>query len=136
MPRGGARPGAGRRRGSQDLVRRLRSERATTQAVEFLQTNGEAVFVEDSLAFAISIYKNEKLPLNVRMLAAGLALPFERPRLISANVAIRLPSEMSDEELLACIADYERTETLALEDQRAAREDVDAGLAASGIPRN
>ena len=128
MARGGVRAGAGRPRGSQDLVQRLRSERATTQAVEFLQTNGEAIFAGDSLAFAVSIYKNEKLPLNVRMLAAGLALPFERPRLISANVSVRLPSEMSDEELLACIADFERAETLAIEDQRNARDDVDAGL--------
>jgi hypothetical protein len=136
MARGGVRAGAGRPRGSQDLVQRLRSERATTQAVEFLQTNGEAIFAGDSLAFAVSIYKNEKLPLNVRMLAAGLALPFERPRLSSANVSVRLPSEMSDEELLACIADYERAETLAIEDQRDARDDVDRGLAAAGILRN
>lgn len=88
MPSGGARPGAGRPHGSRDSVARLGSKRRDADVLrervtEYLKTNSAAIFGGDSLDLAISIYKNENLPLGLRMHALGLALPFERPRLVA-----------------------------------------------------
>ena len=85
MPRGGLRnPPGGRPRGSVDKVRRLTRARAFQQEVtEFLKTNDAAIFEGDSLALTISIYKNENLPLGLRLHALSVALPFERPRLVA-----------------------------------------------------
>jgi hypothetical protein len=46
-----------------------------------LRTNGHAVFEGDSIAFMVSVYRDETLPLSVRMQAAAIATQFERPRL-------------------------------------------------------
>jgi hypothetical protein len=83
---GGRRPGAGRPVGSRDSVSRLAIRRRDAdvfreRVTEYLKTNDTAVFAGDSLELAISIYKNENLPLGLRIHALGLALPFERPRL-------------------------------------------------------
>ena len=92
MPRGGSRPGSGRPLGSRDRLhrkgeKRRRAERLQVAVTEFLKTNSAAIFEGNSLELAISIYKNENLPINLRVHALGLALPFECPRLVaSANV--------------------------------------------------
>ena len=85
---GGYRVGAGRPRGARDIIHRKgekqrRAERLQAEVTEFLKTNSTAIFEGNSLALAISIYKNENLPLGMRLHAVALALPFERPRLVA-----------------------------------------------------
>ena len=91
MPSGGTRPGAGRPFGSKDKVvrvaplgsRRREAEELRLQVTEFLKTNSTSIFEGNSLELAISIYKNENLPLGMRLHAVALALPFECPRLVA-----------------------------------------------------
>jgi hypothetical protein len=94
MPSGGPRPGAGRPCGAKDSVPRIGSRRRQfdemrSQVTEFLRTNTTAVFEGDSLELAISIYKNENLPIGMRLHALALALPFERPRLVATASVTR-----------------------------------------------
>lgn len=98
MSSGGQRSGAGRPHGSKDSVARVGSRRRQVeelrgQVTEYLKTNDAAVFGGDSLELAISIYKNENLPLGLRMHALGLALPFERPRL---NAVAMVRKDLAD----------------------------------------
>jgi hypothetical protein len=102
MPSGGPRPGGGRPVGSKDSVPRMGSRRQqmrelSTQATEFLRTNNIAVFEGDALDLAVVIYKNEDLPIGLRLHALALALPFERPRLL-ASASVTKHIEGSDEE--------------------------------------
>jgi hypothetical protein len=94
MPSGGPRPGAGRPCGSKDRVKRItlrrsRMDEMRSEVTEFLRTNDIAVFEGDSLELAISIYKNENLPIGMRLHALALALPFERPRLVASASVIK-----------------------------------------------
>jgi hypothetical protein len=102
MASGGPRPRAGRPFGSKDRVprvprvgsRRHQVEEMRSQVTEFLRTNDIAVFEGDSLELAISIYKNENLPIGMRLHALALALPFERPRLVAtASVTRRIEGD-------------------------------------------
>ena len=47
---------------------------------------GATVFNGDSIAVLMSIYMNQDLPLSVRLEAASIAAPFERPRLSAIAV--------------------------------------------------
>jgi hypothetical protein len=102
---GGRRPGAGRPYGAKDRFFRGKEHRvgvkeALREAETFLRTNGNAVFEGDSVAFLMTIYKNENLPLNIRQNAAVAASSFERARM-SDNRVLLLESrakEQSEEE--------------------------------------
>jgi hypothetical protein len=99
MPRGGARAGAGRPNGAHDRFRRRIKaretlvSRATRDALEFLHTSDQAIFEGDSVAFMISIYRNENLPLPIRMQAAAIAAPFERPKLTAVDARLLLEEQ-------------------------------------------
>jgi hypothetical protein len=67
------------------------------------------IFDGDAHAFLVSVYRNESLPLDPRIKAAGLAMPYERPRLASTSVTVRHISDMTEEEIAAAIADAEAT---------------------------
>src|SRR5262249_18850588 len=87
---GGSRPGAGRKPGSRDMVNRFtKLEHIRDTVTEYLKTNDVAIFPGDSLDLAISIYKNENLPIQMRLHACALALPFERPRLTASATVTR-----------------------------------------------
>jgi hypothetical protein len=87
---GGRRPGAGRPQGRQDLINRFtRSKQVRADITEFLRTNPEGIFDGDSLELAVSVYKNENLPLNLRLHALALAIPYERPRLVASASVTR-----------------------------------------------
>ena len=94
MPRGGARPGAGRPKGSKSryhisadkFTHKSRAHQA--EANQYLQTFGREPFGGDSVAFLASVYKDQELPLNVRMIAASGAAPFERPRMNDQRILI------------------------------------------------
>ena len=92
-------------------------------------------FEGDAHALLVWAYKNPEFGQAAS--ASGIAAaPFEKPRLVAAHLDFRLPNQMTDAELIATIESVEREQALALEDQRAACEDVDQALAASGILRN
>jgi hypothetical protein len=122
MPSGGARPGAGRPCGAKDTISRVGSRRRQFQELglevtEFLKTNEVAVFEGDSLELAISIYKNENLPIGMRLHALALALPFERPRLVAtASVTRRI--EGDDVEFGRLFAAIEQRLALAPRERR------------------
>ena len=77
---GGRRPGAGRKFGSRQLYT---VQKSVENATQFLRTNNIRVFEGDSVALMISVYKNEDLPLNIRLQCAMAVAPFERPRLVA-----------------------------------------------------
>jgi hypothetical protein len=102
---GGRRPGAGRPHGAKDRFFRGKEYRvnvreALQEAETFLRTNGDAVFQGDSIAFLMTIYKNENLPLNIRQNAAVAASSFERPRMSDNRVLLleAREKEQSEEE--------------------------------------
>jgi hypothetical protein len=90
MARGGARAGAGRPYGSRDTVKRQRIARSQAAAIEYLRTNDRRVFDGDSLALAVMVYKDEDLPLKIRLDAAYAAMPFEHARLNNVDTRISL----------------------------------------------
>jgi hypothetical protein len=101
---GGARPGAGRPPGSGDCIHRKGEkrkliERATAEATQYLQTNDMKIFDGDGIALMISVYKNEALPLNIRIQCAMAASPFERPRLtaVDARVSLQQPGDNGED---------------------------------------
>ena len=86
MPRGGARPGAGRPVGSRDVVPRaarsyeqLKSLSPEFNTSEFFVTNDERVFGGNAVDLMKSIHKAEQLPVRVRLYAASKAAEFELP---------------------------------------------------------
>jgi hypothetical protein len=95
MPKGGFRPGAGRPKGSRDRIwprgeKRRQAARAQEAALQYLRTNDQAVFDGDSIALMTSVYKNEDMPLPLRIQCAALAAPYERPRLNATDARVLL----------------------------------------------
>ena len=84
MPRGGARAGAGRKRGSRDRSRLVQLKKAHEMAELYLRTEGHPAFPGDSLDFLVSIYKNEDMPVPLRVQCAVAAAVYERPRLMAS----------------------------------------------------
>lgn len=84
MPRGGARPNAGRKPGirSARTVDRLRKV-AQLQAV--LNDTIPRVFQGDAHAFLTAVYKNEDLDLKMRLDAATAAIGYEKPKLAAVQ---------------------------------------------------
>jgi hypothetical protein len=78
--------------GSRDRVKRTSasiSEIATRDALAFMQTNDMQIFEGDSVAFLITVYRNERLPLRERMAAAMAVSPYERARLTAVDMRNR-----------------------------------------------
>jgi hypothetical protein len=55
-------------------------------------------FEGDSYAFLATVYKNQALPLGVRLDAAKTAIAYERPRLANVAMTTRSLDQLSDEE--------------------------------------
>jgi hypothetical protein len=93
MSRSGARNGAGRKLGvpnRRTAAIREAGDRAIAQLKE--------PFEGDGLALLTMIYKDKDQPLSVRMSAASMTMPYERPRLSNVEVTRRSLDKMSDEE--------------------------------------
>jgi hypothetical protein len=97
--RGGRREGAGRPRGATNKLTREVEAAMKAVAEEFAEAVPDA-FAGDGVAFLQTVYKDPKLPLSIRMDAAGKAARFERPMLASSNVrVIRSFEDLTDEEV-------------------------------------
>jgi hypothetical protein len=84
---GGARPGAGRKKGQKDgHPRNCASVRLSTQLRERASATGET-----PLEFFCSIMHDESQPQELRIAAAQAALPYMHPRL--AMIAARVEEE-------------------------------------------
>jgi hypothetical protein len=81
MPIGGARPGAGRPKGSRERSRLVQLKRVHEMAQLYLRTEGHSEFPGDSLDFLVSVYKNETMPVPLRVQCAVAAAVYEHPRL-------------------------------------------------------
>jgi hypothetical protein len=84
MPRGGARPGAGRPFGSKDVrprkstyLKDLGDMAVEYDKSEYFITNPDRVFAGNSLDLMVAMYKCEELPVRVRLYAAGKAAEYE-----------------------------------------------------------
>lgn len=85
MPRGGARPGAGRPKGSKSASQ---SARALTPVKDIDADASEAVAAVlrqmgsklTAKAFLQAVYQCPEAPLDARFIAARSALPFEEPK--------------------------------------------------------
>jgi hypothetical protein len=55
-------------------------------------------FEGDSYAFLATVYKNQALPLGVRLDAAKTAIAYERPRLSQVAMTTRSLDQLTDEE--------------------------------------
>jgi hypothetical protein len=55
-------------------------------------------FEGDGYALLAMVYKDKDQPLSVRLSAAGMAMPFERPRLSNVEMTHRSLDRMTDED--------------------------------------
>jgi hypothetical protein len=87
MSRGGARLGAGRKKGQKNKLTLERRRAVEAAADEIKRANPDA-FNGDAHALLMAIYKNESLAPELRMDAAKTAIKFEKP----AIAAIAAPA--------------------------------------------
>lgn len=85
-----ATPRTGRPRGRPAGARNKRTEataRAAVQSAEKItKALGAKAFEGDAHAYLMSVYKDQDQPTNIRLDAAGKALPYEKPRLSSVEM--------------------------------------------------
>lgn len=82
--RGGARPGAGRKKGTKNTAT-LDRQRAIADMTVKLREALPNVFEGNAHELLMAIYKNEDLPLPTRIDAAKAAIPHETPRLAAVE---------------------------------------------------
>lgn len=82
--RGGKREGAGRRKGSKNKTSAQREEATKAMAVA-LEGALPNCFKGDSHALLMAVYKNEDLPLMIRVDAARAAIGYEKPKLAAVE---------------------------------------------------
>lgn len=80
MARGGARQGAGRKKGGQS-TRTVALRAATRQAVIKIGKAIPDAFEGDGYAFMVAVYKDPRIDLDTRLHAAEKACRYERPTL-------------------------------------------------------
>jgi hypothetical protein len=88
MAGGGSAPGerrGGRKLGSKNK-RTIATEKAMEQAAAKLAEAMPDLFEGDAHAYLMAIYKDPSKPDQVRIDAAGKALPYEKPRLQSTTM--------------------------------------------------
>lgn len=78
MPRGGARPGAGRPKGSSKKRREVATQRPTTveEAVAALPTK-----FDDAEQYLMSVINNPEVPRDDKIKAALGVIPYQKPKL-------------------------------------------------------
>lgn len=93
MPRGGARPGAGRRPGSKNGVTKERLARVQEKH-EAIATAIPEAFAGDAHALLMTVYKDPSNPIDLRVDAAKAAIRFEKPAL--SNVEAKVTQTIQD----------------------------------------
>jgi hypothetical protein len=104
---GGARPGAGRPKGtkSKSYTKRCsRYQAAAVLAQRKLRKAGLTPFKGDAHALLVWVYQNPEVDFDSRLRAAIAAIPFEKPRLASLKHEIKPPQDMTDDELARHLA--------------------------------
>ncbi|MEN6449095.1 MAG: hypothetical protein ABFC96_01265 [Thermoguttaceae bacterium] len=86
MGHGGARPGAGRKKG-QPNKRTIEREQAMADAAARVTEALSAPFDGDAHAFLMLLYKDCEQPVEVRLDAAKAAIRYEKPALASVEVS-------------------------------------------------
>jgi hypothetical protein len=97
-------------------------KRATEAAQIYLRTEGHSEFPGDGLDFLVSCYKNESLPVALRVHCAAQAAVYERPRLM-ASASVTKHVHDSDAEFGRLFQAIEQR--LALAPPRARAEIID-----------
>lgn len=100
----------GRPKGAKSKRTQEREEAMTQAAIQIAATLGENAFTGDAHALLMAVYKNETLPLKLRLDAAVAAIGYEKPRLssVDANIdgtfgpyeALPIPVESRDSDVL------------------------------------
>ena len=85
MPRGGKRPGAGRKKGEPNARTRDR-EAAVTAAARALEGLLPDAFTGDAHTFLMAVYKDTSKPIKDRLAAAIAAIGYEKPKLAAVEV--------------------------------------------------
>src|SRR4029077_1075732 len=86
------RPGAGRPKGSRNKAS-IDFEKRLAEKSEALNAIMDGAFEGDSHALLMSIYKDQALPLDVRMEAAKAAIAYEKPRLSAVDMKATVSSQ-------------------------------------------
>jgi hypothetical protein len=86
--KGGKRPGAGRPNGAKNKRTEEREE-AMLQVAEQLAEVLPQCFTGDAHALLMTIYKDERQDLAVRLDAAGKAIGYEKPRLAAVTADVK-----------------------------------------------
>lgn len=76
----------GRQKGTPNKRTVASQEAAATMAEKINSALGLDAFDGDAHGLLIAVYKNTLLPIDLRVEAAGKALPYEKPRLASVDV--------------------------------------------------
>src|SRR5262245_22963903 len=85
MGSGGKRRGAGRPKGGKNRNTIERERAARELAAQMQSALGSEAFEGDSVGLLQLIYKDTRLPMEMRFEAAKAAAPYERPRLASID---------------------------------------------------
>src|SRR5262245_50011147 len=85
MGSGGKRRGAGRPKGGKNRTTIVREQLGRELAAKMRDSLGVDAFPGDSVALLQLVYKDTRLPLELRFEAAKAAAPYERPRLASID---------------------------------------------------
>src|SRR5262245_2424114 len=85
MGSGGKRRGAGRPKGGKNRNTIARQQLGRELAAQMQAALGVEAFPGDSVALLQLVYKDTRLPLELRFEAAKAAAPYERPRLASID---------------------------------------------------
>lgn len=107
---GGKRPGAGRPKGVK-AKRTLKYEAELREAEEKIKKAlGNKAFEGDAHTLLMAVYKNQDLPLPIRLDAAKAAIKFEKPALQATTVQhSNQIGDLTDEQLDAFILERARS---------------------------
>lgn len=84
MAKGGARPGAGRKSGTPNK-RTADRVAAMAQAAQAIGAALERAFAGDAHSLLVAVYKDETLPIDLRLDAAKAAIRYETPALAAVE---------------------------------------------------
>jgi hypothetical protein len=96
-PKGHPKTG-GRRRGTPNKRTVERGKAVAAAAEKIAAALGEGAFDGDAHAFLMAVYKNDRLPVELRMDTARAAIGYEKPRL--AAVEAKVDGRMTLEQLV------------------------------------